>query len=49
MRNIQVIHIDLIRRSEDYRWIILDLKLADVSKKVAEVWKSLPDDKKQVR
>lgn len=49
VRNIQVIHIDLIRRSENYRWIILDLKLADVSKKVAEVWKSLPDDKKQVR
>jgi len=27
---------------------ILDLKLVDISKKVAEVWKSLPDEKKQV-
>ena len=49
MRNIQVIHIGLIRPSEEYLWIILDLKLVDVSKKVAEVWKSLPVDKKQVR
>jgi hypothetical protein len=28
--------------------IIVDLKLVDISKKVAEVWKSLPEEKKQV-
>jgi hypothetical protein len=27
---------------------IVDLKLVDISKKVAEVWKSLPEEKKQV-
>jgi hypothetical protein len=27
---------------------ILDLKLGDISKKVADVWNNLPDEKKQV-
>jgi len=27
---------------------IVDLKLVGISKKVAEVWKSLPEEKKQV-
>jgi hypothetical protein len=31
-----------------YDKIILDLKLVDISKKIAEVWKSLSDEKKQV-
>jgi hypothetical protein len=28
---------------------ILDLKMVEISKKAAEAWKSLSDDKKQVR
>jgi hypothetical protein len=36
--------------NNDDRWnmIIVDMKLIQISKKAAEVWKSLPVEKKQV-
>ena len=39
-----------LKALESVDWLmIVDLKLAGVSKKVAEAWKTLSDEKKQVR